>query len=68
VRSHNQITQRTRVALATFSQGVLPLLFVDVLEHGFGIAARSVRCVLHGGRSGSQASAAAEAAAELVGE
>src|SRR3954454_2212185 len=33
---------RTRVALAMFSVGVLAFLFVDVLEHGFGIVESAV--------------------------
>src|SRR3954454_20156471 len=34
---------RTRVALAMFSVGVLAFLFVDVLEHGFGILESAVQ-------------------------
>ena len=33
---------RTRVALAMFAVGVLAFLFVDVMEHGFGIVESSV--------------------------
>jgi ZIP family zinc transporter len=36
------LSQRARVALAMFSVGVLAFLFVDVLEHGFGIVESAV--------------------------
>jgi ZIP family zinc transporter len=36
------LSQRARVALAMFSVGVLAFLFVDVLEHGFGIVEGAV--------------------------
>jgi ZIP family zinc transporter len=34
---------RTRVALAMFAVGVLAFLFVDVMEHGFGIVEKAVQ-------------------------
>lgn len=36
------LSDRTRVALAMFAVGVLAFLFVDVMEHGFGIVEGSV--------------------------
>ena len=44
---------RTRVALAMFAVGVLAFLFVDVMEHGFGIVEEAVR----GTRTETRASA-----------
>src|SRR3954449_4159001 len=37
------LSPRARVALAMFSVGVLAFLFVDVLEHGFGILESAVQ-------------------------
>jgi ZIP family zinc transporter len=37
------LSPRARVALAMFSVGVLAFLFVDVLEHGFGIVESAVQ-------------------------
>src|SRR4051794_39093468 len=46
---------RTRVALAMFSVGVLAFLFVDVLEHGFGIVEEAVEAAKDGDGSGPRA-------------
>jgi ZIP family zinc transporter len=42
---------RTRVALAMFAVGVLAFLFVDVMEHGFGIVEGAVEGYKDGGES-----------------
>jgi ZIP family zinc transporter len=42
---------RTRVALAMFAVGVLAFLFVDVMEHGFGIVEEAVEGYKDGGES-----------------
>src|SRR3954469_23601394 len=46
---------RTRVALAMFSVGVLAFLFVDVLEHGFGIVEHAVEAAKENDGSGARA-------------
>lgn len=45
------LSQRTRVALAMFSVGVLAFLFVDVLEHAFAIVEGAVQGFKDGDRS-----------------
>jgi ZIP family zinc transporter len=42
------LTDRSRVALAMFSVGILAFLFVDVLEHGFAIVEHSVERLKEG--------------------
>jgi zinc transporter, ZIP family len=42
---------RTRVALAMFAVGVLAFLFVEVMEHGFGIVEEAVEGYKDGGES-----------------
>src|SRR3989442_16025744 len=45
------LSERTRVALAMFSVGVLAFLFVDVFEHAFAIVERAVEGFKQGERS-----------------
>src|SRR3989442_1951385 len=45
------LSERTRVALAMFSVGVLAFLFVDVFEHAFGIVEHAVEGFKEGDRS-----------------
>jgi ZIP family zinc transporter len=45
------LSQRTRVALAMFSVGVLAFLFVDVFEHAFAIVEHGVEGFKQGNRS-----------------
>ena len=50
------LSQRTRVALAMFSVGVLAFLFVDVFEHAFEIVEDAVQGFKDGERSFGEAS------------
>ena len=50
------LSQRTRVALAMFSVGVLAFLFVDVFEHAFEIVEDAVQGFKEGERSFGEAS------------
>src|SRR4029450_13889608 len=50
------LSQRTRVALAMFSVGVLAFLFVDVFEHAFEIVEEAVEGFKDGERSFFEAS------------
>jgi zinc transporter, ZIP family len=50
------LSERTRVALAMFSVGVLAFLFVDVFEHAFAIVENAVEGLKEGERSFGDAS------------